>query len=193
MNGTELLYDVHEDLEAATLAALYRTELAAGGTYREAARTVEREAERPALALHRIGRSHGLLAEELRDVLRQRGRPVPLASGPGGIWAAPHGKISSVAPGGVEMVLEALQDGERLSLGVALAATAELAEAMTAYVRYRLAPALEENLERLSELRAREARLRSGRRLGRVRPPGPPLSRSEATGVDEGAGREGIG
>ena len=178
--------DVHESLEAATLASLYHTELAAGGVYLEAARGIEREAESPALALRGIGRSHRVFADELRDVLRQRVRPVPLAVGSGGVWAAPYERIASVAPGTVERVLEALQDGERLSLGVALAATGELAEAMTAYVRYRLAPALEGNLEPLAERRALEARARSGRPDGGGRREGRRASRPAAAEADDG-------
>jgi len=178
--------DAHESLESATLASLYRTELAAGGVYLEAARGIEREAESPALALRGIGRSHRVFADELRDVLRQRARPVPLAVGSGGIWASPYERIASVAPGNVETILEALQDGERLSLGVALAATGELAEAMTAYVRYRLAPALEANLELLAELRTLEARARSGRPApGEVREE-LRASRPVAAGADDG-------
>lgn len=186
MNGTELRDDHRETIEVAALGSLFRAELAASGVYREAIRAIEREAGSPALALHGVGRSHRVLADELRDVLRQRGRPVPLAAGAGGIWSASWERIASVAPGSAGRVLEALQEGERLSLGLALAATEELGEAMAAYVRYRLAPALESNLELLSELRTLEARAEAGPRAGGALAGGLRLSDPGGTGMDDG-------
>jgi hypothetical protein len=155
MNTNELLTTHPPNVEVDAIRSLLGTELSACETYRTAVRSIEKEADRPALALRCLYRSHRRFAVELRGLVLRLGARTGSPPGTWGVWAGVHERIAAMRPR-VDLVaaLGALRHGERYSLELAEGALPDLEGPLAAWVKGRFLAGIDANLKLLAALQA---------------------------------------